>query len=120
MLFGSSDARSERVGERLGDGDLDDRYHLDDGLDGEEAPFTACAFRRSAALRSPGALRRLRCSSVVASSVRPACANDVGLFAEALDAATVEQRGNLPKGCPPSSLLRQIEGLHEWRMAGSS
>jgi hypothetical protein len=36
VLFGSSDARSERVGERLGDGDLDDRYQLDDGLDGEE------------------------------------------------------------------------------------
>ena len=84
----------ERVGEELGAGDLVYRYRLDDGLEGEEATFTACAFWRVGCLAMAG--RNDEATALFERLL--ARGNDLGLFAEEIDAETGEQRGNVPQG----------------------
>ena len=84
----------ERIGAELGAGDLLYRYRIDDGLIGEEATFTACAFWRVGCLALAG-----RDDEATALFERLlARGNDLGLFAEEIDAESGEQRGNLPQG----------------------
>lgn len=84
----------ERVGAELGAGDLLYRYRIDDGLVGDEATFTACAFWRVGCLALAG-----RSGEATALFERLlARGNDLDLFAEEIDAETGEQRGNVPQG----------------------
>ncbi len=99
-LFGALDPKDPRmvttlraVETELGVGDLIYRYRYDDGLEGDEATFTACAFWRVGVLALADRFDEARrlIESLLGRS------NDVGLFAEEIDAATGEQRGNLPQ-----------------------
>lgn len=100
-LFGGIDPSDPRtlstldaVERELGDGDLVYRYRAEDGMEGEEATFTACAFWRVGVMALAG-----RTDEAAALFGRLlARGNDVGLFAEEIDAATGEQRGNVPQG----------------------
>ncbi len=84
----------EAIDRELCSGDLVYRYRdPDDGFDGQEGTFTACAFWRVGAMSLTG-----RTGEAKALFERLlARANDVGLMAEEIDAASGEQRGNLPQ-----------------------
>ena len=84
----------EAIQAELGDGDLIYRYRTDDGMQGKEGTFTACAFWFASCLALVGRLdeARSRLGRLLARS------NDVGLFGEEIDAASSEQRGNFPQG----------------------
>ena len=101
ILFDALDPRDPRtistlhaVVSELGDGDLIYRYRADDGLEGDEGTFTACAFWRVGALALGG---RPDEAQVLFERLL-ARSNDLGLFAEEIDAASGEQRGNFPQG----------------------
>jgi GH15 family glucan-1,4-alpha-glucosidase len=101
VLFGALDATSARIASTLRaiehelcDGDLVYRYRCDDGMQGEEATFTACAFWRVGVMALAGRTKEAR----AAFERLLGRANDVGLLAEEIDAATGEQRGNVPQG----------------------
>ena len=101
VLFGAFDPHDprvaktlERVGEELGAGDLIYRYRMDDGLEGDEATFTACSFWRVGCLALAG--RNDEATALFERLL--ARGNDLGLFAEEIDAETGEQRGNVPQG----------------------
>lgn len=116
VLFRAFDARSPRVAATLarveaalGAGDLLYRYRLDDGLEGQEATFTACAFWRVGCLALAG-----RGDEATALFERLlARGNDLGLFAEEIDAETGEQRGNVPQGFTHMAIIN-----HAVRLAG--
>ncbi|MCR0981990.1 glycoside hydrolase family 15 protein [Roseomonas pecuniae] len=74
--------------------DLVYRYRAPDGMEGEEATFAACAFWRVGCLALAGKTEpaRLIFERLLERG------NDLGLFAEEIDAATGEQRGNFPQG----------------------
>jgi GH15 family glucan-1,4-alpha-glucosidase len=107
-LFGAIDADDPRLAStlsaierELGDGDLIYRYRFDDGLEGAEATFTPCAFWRVGCLALAG-----RTAEAKAAFERLiARANDVGLFAEEIDPASGEQRGNTPQGFTHMALI---------------
>ena len=84
----------EAIQAELGDGDLIYRYRTDDGMEGEEGTFTACAFWFASCLALVGRLEEAhaRLGRLLSRS------NDVGLFGEEIDAASSEQRGNFPQG----------------------
>jgi GH15 family glucan-1,4-alpha-glucosidase len=100
VLFGALDPADPRtlrtldaVERELSEGDLTYRYRMDDGLEGDEGTFTACAFWRVGVMALAG-----RTASAKAMFERLLTrSNDVGLFAEEIDAATGEQRGNVPQ-----------------------
>ncbi|MEE7477505.1 glycoside hydrolase family 15 protein [Methylobacterium hispanicum] len=108
VLFGAIDPQDPRtlstlaaIEDELGDGDLIYRYRMDDGLDGDEATFTACAFWRVGCLALAGRTRE----ATAAFERLIARGNDVGLFAEEIDAASGEQRGNTPQGFSHMALI---------------
>ncbi len=78
----------------LGDGDLIYRYRTADGMEGAEGTFTACAFWFASCLALVGRVDEAdaRLGRLLSRS------NDMGLFAEEIDAVTSEQRGNFPQG----------------------
>ncbi len=84
----------EAIDAELGVGDLLYRYRTDDGMEGKEGTFTACAFWMSSCLALVGRMdeARERLDRLLARS------NDMGLFAEEIDPASGEQRGNFPQG----------------------
>lgn len=84
----------ERISEELGAGDLLYRYRIDDGLEGDEATFTACAFWRVGCLT----LARRTDEATALFERLLTRGNDLGLFAEEIDAESGEQRGNVPQG----------------------
>lgn len=99
-LFDAIDPGSERMRQTmaaldraLGAGDLVYRYRTDDGMKGAEATFTACAFWRVGCL----ALRGEQDQARAIFERLLARGNDLGLFAEEIDAGTGEQRGNFPQ-----------------------
>lgn len=107
-LFGAIDPTDPRlrstlaaIEEELGVGDLIYRYRMEDGFEGEEGAFTACAFWRVGCLALDG-----RTAEAKAAFERLiARGNDVGLFAEEIDPATGEQRGNTPQGFSHMALI---------------
>jgi GH15 family glucan-1,4-alpha-glucosidase len=101
VLFGALEPRSARMASTLRaieaelcDGDLVYRYRCEDGMQGEEATFTACAFWRVGVMALAGRTEEARAIFERLLGY----ANDVGLFAEEIDAATGAQRGNMPQG----------------------
>ena len=108
VLFGAIDADDPRmhatlaaIERELGAGDLLYRYRMPDGLEGREATFTPCAFWRVSCLAIAG-----RTGQAKATFERLiARGNDVGLFAEEIDAASGEQRGNTPQGFTHMALI---------------
>lgn len=108
VLFGAIDADDPRmlatlaaIEKELGAGDLIYRYRAEDGLRGEEATFTPCAFWRVGCLALAGRTREA--TAVFERLIGRG--NDLGLFAEEIDAATGEQRGNVPQGFSHMALV---------------
>ena len=108
VLFGALDAQDPRtlatlaaIEDELGAGDLLYRYRMEDGLEGREATFTACAFWRVGCLALAGRTREAK----AAFERLITRGNDLGLFAEEIDAATGEQRGNVPQGFSHMALI---------------
>ncbi|WP_458095604.1 glycoside hydrolase family 15 protein [Roseomonas sp. WA12] len=110
VLFEAFDAHDPRlhatfdtITRELGEGDLVYRYRTEDGMQGEEGTFTACALWRVGclALAGKGEAARMLFEGLVARG------NDLGLFAEEIDAATGEQRGNFPQGFTHMALINQ-------------
>ena len=107
-LFGAIDPSDPRLRKtlaaietELGVGDLIYRYRMEDGFEGDEGAFTACAFWRVGCLALDG-----RTGEAKAAFERlVARGNDVGLFAEEIDPATGEQRGNTPQGFSHMALI---------------
>ena len=87
----------------LADGDLIYRYRRPDGLEGEEATFSACAFWRVGVLAMMG--RGEEAAELFERLLSRA--NDLGLYAEEIDAATGEQRGNMPQAFTHVALISQ-------------
>ena len=114
VIYGAFDAHDprvaatlERINQELGDGDLLYRYRMDDGLEGDEATFTACAFWRARVLSMMG-----RTDEATALFERLLLrGNDLGLYAEEIDAATGEQRGNFPQGFTHMALINMAVHL---------
>ena len=107
-LFGALDPSDPRmratlaaIERELGAGDLVYRYRMEDGLDGDEGTFTACAFWRVGCLALDG--RTAEATRIFERLI--ARGNDVGLFAEEIDAETGEQRGNIPQGFSHMALI---------------
>jgi len=101
VLFGAFDARDpriaktlDRINEKLGAGDLLYRYRMDDGMRGDEGTFSACSFWRAGVLAMMG--RTDEAGDLFERLLGRG--NDLGLFAEEIDAASGEQRGNFPQG----------------------
>ncbi|MFC6746013.1 glycoside hydrolase family 15 protein [Methylobacterium persicinum] len=107
-LFGAIDPSDPRlrstlaaIEDELGVGDLIYRYRMEDGFEGDEGAFTACAFWRVGCLALDG-----RTAEAKAAFERLiARGNDVGLFAEEIAPATGEQRGNTPQGFSHMALI---------------
>ena len=107
-LFGAVPADDGRLARtldavvrELGEGDLLHRYRMPDGLRGTEGAFTACAFWRVGCLVLIG--RREEAQALFERLLGRA--NDVGLFAEEIDPASGEQRGNFPQGFTHMALI---------------
>lgn len=97
------------VERELGVGDLIYRYRMEDGLEGDEGTFTACAFWRVGCLALDG-----RTSEARAAFERLiARCNDVGLLAEEIDPATGAQRGNTPQGFSHMALINAALRLED-------
>lgn len=108
VLFGAFRASSPRISRTLSKieselsaGDLLYRYCGKDVFEDTEGTFTACAFWRVGVHALAG--RTLAASALMDRLVKRS--NDVGLFAEEIDAATSEQRGNFPQGFTHMALI---------------
>ena len=108
VLFGAFEpgeprvvATLERIEAELGEGDLLYRYRMEDGMEGREGTFTACSFWRVGVL----ALMGRRQQAIALFERLLARGNDLGLFAEEIDAASGEQRGNFPQGFTHMALI---------------
>lgn len=90
---GSLQATIDRVYQELARGDFVARYHGADGLEGGEGAFLVCSAWLIDAELAAGHLDQAeaRLQRLLA------CANDVGLFPEEVDAATGEHLGNFPQ-----------------------
>ncbi|MBP0491174.1 glycoside hydrolase family 15 protein [Pararoseomonas indoligenes] len=108
VLFGAIDANDPRLAStydaitrELVVDDLVYRYRAPDGMEGEEGTFSACAFWRVGCLALAGRTEpaRLVFERLLGRG------NDLGLFAEEIDAATGEQRGNFPQGFTHMALI---------------
>ncbi len=91
----------QRIEAELGEGDLLYRYRMEDGMEGREGTFTACSFWRVGVLALMG--RRQQAEALFERLLTRG--NDLGLFAEEIDAATGEQRGNFPQGFTHMALI---------------
>ena len=124
VIFGAIDPHDPRLARtleaierELGAGDLLYRYRTDDMLEGSEGTFTACAFWRVGVLAMAG-----RTGEATALFERLlARGNDLGLYAEEIDAATAEQRGNFPQAFTHMALVNNALLLRaEGASAGST
>ncbi|WP_280137076.1 glycoside hydrolase family 15 protein [Methylobacterium indicum] len=114
VLFGAFEPDSPRVAATLeavsaglGDGDLIYRYRNADGFEHPEATFAACAFWRVGCLALAG--RMEEAEPLFARLL--ARGNDLGLFAEEIDAGTGEQRGNVPQGFTHMAIINHAVRL---------
>ncbi len=100
------------VERELGAGDLLYRYRVDGTLRGEEGTFTACAFWRVGVLAKAA---RTVDAAALFERLLPR-GNDLGLFAEEIDAATGEQRGNFSQAFTHMAVVNNalwLQALHE-------
>lgn len=111
VLAGTVDA----IERELGRGDLLLRYATSDGVAGEEGAFLACGFWRVDALlalgRYPEAVRLFE--RLVAR------ANDVGLFAEEVDAGSGVHLGNFPQALTHLALVMSAVHLDLYELGGA-
>lgn len=86
-------ATTEAIMEDLGEEGLLRRYRSEDGLEGDEGVFVACAFWLAETL----AYQDRPVEAHAAYDRAVAAGNDVGLFAEEYDPSTQEALGNFPQ-----------------------
>ncbi|HEY0873879.1 MAG TPA: glycoside hydrolase family 15 protein [Vicinamibacterales bacterium] len=122
-LLGYSDPRSDRmrgtlrrVRERLGDGGLLYRYRdEDDGLTGHEGAFGICSFWGVAACALEGDLPTARAELEQVLSY----GNDLGLFAEEMDATTGAALGNFPQAFTHVGLINAVLTIEQQEQAAA-
>ena len=122
-LFGAVDPAGERMRRTLEaierklidpeDEDLVYRYREDDGLEGEEATFLACAFWRVGVL----ALRGDNFPAEEVFSRLLTKVNDLGLLPEEIEAGSNEFRGNFPQAFSHMCVINHAIRLQEARHA---
>jgi GH15 family glucan-1,4-alpha-glucosidase len=98
------EATIEAVDDELAVGELVYRYRNEDGLPGGEGTFALCAFWRVDALVLTGRIDEAR----EAFEALAARASPAGLFAEQIDAATGEFRGNFPQAFTHLGLINSL------------
>ena len=113
-VLATIDAIEERLTDERG---LVYRYLADDGLEGDEGTFLLCTFWLAQALAQN---RRSRTVPTRCSSGRSAFANDVGLFAEEVDAATGELLGNFPQAFSHIGLINAAWAISEAEAAAQT
>ena len=89
------------------------RYRAHDGLDGEEGTFLLCTFWLAQALALTGELDRA--TETMERAV--AFANDLGLLAEEVDAATGELLGNFPQAFSHIGLVNAAWAIAQARQS---
>ncbi len=105
-------ATIDAVAERLTDDHgLVYRYRASDGLEGEEGTFLLCTFWLAQALALAGEVERATATMEHAISF----ANDLGLLAEQVDAATGELLGNFPQAFSHIGLVNAAWSISQAR-----
>ena len=108
LLAGYGDSKADRwrrtvdtIRRHLGRDDLVQRYTGEDGLDGGEGAFVACAFWLAESLARTG--RPAEGAALLDRLVL--LTNDVGILAEEIDPTTGDFLGNLPQGLSHLALV---------------
>jgi alpha,alpha-trehalase len=92
------------------------RYRSHDGLEGEEGTFLICTFWLAQAFAAAGELERARRTFERAI----AYANDVGLLAEEVDAASGELLGNFPQAFSHIGLVNAAWAISQAEQAAAA